>query len=298
MITRRRFLSIVAGAAVLPAVGVGSTSTVSQWRGIALGADAHIILDHPDADRLIKAAVSEIHRLERIFSLYQSNSQISRLNRDGILQNPAFEMIELLSICSRLNARTSGAFDPTVQSLWSLYAEEFSAGRQPSTERISQAMAVTGWQHVNYSVQEVSFDRTGVMMTLNGIAQGFIADKVTELFRQNGVKDVLVNTGEIAALGVAPDGAAWQIKLKSESDRIPLSGAAIATSSPSGTTFDQDRAVGHILDPRTGYSSGIWSSVSVVSHSSADADGLSTAFCLMSKPEVIAAKGDCDVYLR
>jgi len=298
MTTRRRFLSIVAGAAVLPVIGVSSTNKVSQWRGIALGADAQIILDHPNADRLIEMAVSEIHRLERIFSLYQADSQISRLNRDGVLQNPAFEMIELLSISSRLNARTDGAFDPTVQALWAIYAEEFAAGRQPSSDHISQAMAVTGWSHVKYSPQEVSFDRAGVMMTFNGIAQGFIADKVTELFRQNGVADVLVNTGEIAALGVAPDGDAWQIKLEGEGGRISLHGMAVATSAPLGTSFDQGGTVGHILDPRTGYSGDVWSGVSVVAKSAAEADGLSTAFCIMSKAEILAAKADCDVYLR
>ncbi len=297
MTTRRRFLSIVAGAAVAPVIGLSSTNNVSQWRGIALGADARIVLDHPNADRLIEMAVSEIHRLESIFSLYQADSQISRLNRDGRLVQPAFEMIELLSISSRLNARTDGAFDPTVQALWSLYAEEFTAGNQPVDERISQAMAVTGWGHVKYTPQEISFDRTGVMMTLNGIAQGFIADKVTELLRQNGVTDVMVNTGEIAALGVAPNGDAWDIKLNGDLGRVSLHGAAVATSAPLGTSFDEGGAVGHILDPRTGYPGGVWSGVSVVSKSAAEADGLSTAFCLMPESEILAAKGDSDVYL-
>ena len=53
MTTRRRFLGILAGAATLPVIGTRASANVSQWRGIALGAEAHIILDHPDADRLI-----------------------------------------------------------------------------------------------------------------------------------------------------------------------------------------------------------------------------------------------------
>lgn len=299
MTTRRRFLAILAGATALPVIGARASTNVAQWRGIALGAEAQIILDHPDADRLIAKAVAEIHRLEGVFSLYQTDSQLSRLNRDGALQDPAFEMIELLSSCSTLNARTNGAFDPSIQPLWALHATAFAAGTTPSAAEIVQTRAMTGWQHVRFSTREISFARDGMALTLNGIAQGYIADKVTALFRSNGIENVLVNTGEIAALGVTPDGDAWQVKLAGFADQgVTLSGTAVATSAPLGTAFDQQGHVGHILDPRTGVSGGIWSGVSVVATSATEADGLSTAFCLMSEAEIAAAKGDTTVYLR
>ena len=299
MTTRRRFLSIVAGAAILPVIGARSSTNAAQWRGIALGAEVQIILDHPNADNLIASAVAEIARLENVFSLYQTDSQISRLNRDGALENPGFEMIELLSICSTINARTGGAFDPTVQTLWTTYAEAYATGAVPNTDSLEIAMSVTGWGHVQYSSQRVSFDRAGVQLTLNGIAQGFIADKLTKLFRDNGVSNVMVNTGEIVALGTAPSGDEWRVKLGSDDGQsVSLHNAAIATSAPLGTTFDANEKVGHILDPRTGYPGGVWSGVSVVAASAAEADGLSTAFCLMSRSEVEASRRESQVYLR
>lgn len=299
MTTRRRVLTILAGAAVLPVLGARASTSVSEWNGIALGANARIILDHPDADRLIVSAVDEIHRLEGIFSLYQKGSELSRLNRDGTLTNPSFEMIELLSICSTLNARTNGAFDPTVQTLWSLYAEAGSKGHTPSAEDISLALQTTGWSHVIYSGAEVSFAKDGVALTLNGIAQGYIADRVTKLFRDNGVNNVLVNTGEISALGVAPDGDSWKVKLGStEGTSVSLINTSIATSAPLGTTFDINGTVGHILDPRTGYPGEAWYQVSVVSKSAAIADGLSTAFTLMGDAEITSVKWSDEVYLR
>lgn len=298
MTTRRRFLSILAGAATLPVIGAAASTNVAQWRGIALGAEAQIILDHPDANKLIASAVAEINRLENIFSLYQSDSQLARLNRDGVLQNPAFEMIELLSICSAIHARTAGAYDPTVQPLWALYANAYSAGSPPDTQEIIRTLEFTGWQHVRFSPLEVRFAHKGMALTLNGIAQGYIADKVTALFRANGVSNVLVNTGEISALGTAPNGDDWTVKLNnSEGRSVSLHGAAIATSAPLGTTFDEGGNVGHILDPRTGYPGGVWSSISVVSSTAAEADGLSTAFCLMEQPEIVAAQGRSTVYL-
>lgn len=299
MTTRRRLLTILAGAAVLPTLGARASTSTKQWRGIALGADARIVLDHPDADGLIALAVAEVQRLEKIFSLYMADSELSKLNRDGVLNAPAFELVELLSICSRLHALTGGAFDPTVQNLWSLYARQFSKGIAPGKDQIEIAKASTGWQHVEFSAERISFQQPSVMMTLNGIAQGFIADKVTALFKRHGVTNVLMNTGEIAALGLSPDGAPWQVKLGHEAgEEIELRNAAIATSAALGTSFDVEGVVGHIIDPRTGYPGGNWSQVSVLSSSAAVADGLSTAFSLMDRAEIEAAKGRNQVFLR
>jgi FAD:protein FMN transferase len=299
MTSRRRVLSILAGVAALPVLGTPAAVAASEWRGVVLGAPARIILDHPDADRLIVLAIDEIRRLEAIFSLHRADSQLSRLNRDGGLSDPAFEMVELLSVCAGLHARTRRAFDPTVQTLWTLYAERFSAGKRPGDKDIKRAHEATGWQHVRFDPARVGFGRAGVQLTFNGVAQGYVADKVVALLQRKGVLNVLVNTGEIAALGTAPDGHDWQVRLKDATGpRVALRNGAIATSSVLGTTFDQDGQVGHILDPRTGLPGRLWAAVSVRSASAAIADGLSTGFSLMQEAEIDAAKGDDLVWLE
>lgn len=300
MINRRRMITILAGAAVLPAFGMqaNAASTITQWRGIALGAQAHIVLDHPDSERLIARSVAEIRRLEKIFSLYLADSQISRLNAVGSLENPAFEMVELLSICSRLHARTGGAFDPTVQGLWALYAQQHASGSAPTGPQITKALTVTGWQHLRFSPQRVGFDRAGVQLTLNGIAQGYIADKVTAILRAQGVRNVMVNTGEISAMGHSEAVDFWPVTLaNTDGKQIELRDQSIATSAPLGTSFDASGKAGHILDPRTGRPNGKWNQVSVISKTAAVADGLSTAFCLMDADEIAKAKGHDKVHL-
>ncbi|MCF6302670.1 MAG: FAD:protein FMN transferase [Devosiaceae bacterium] len=298
MVTRRRVLTILAGVAALPVVGARAATTIQNWRGLALGADARIILDHPDAQRLIGGAVEEIRRLEGIFSLYRVDSQLSVLNRQAVLHAPAFEMVELLSTCAVLNERTAGAFDPSVQTLWSLYANSHSRGAAPSAAQISQALEKTGWHHVQFSPAKVVFKRAGVQLTLNGVAQGFIADKIADYFRANGVQNVLVDTGEIAAVGFAPDGGPWKIGFNNAAmATLPLSNGAIATSAPLGTVFDAVAQAGHILDPRPGIPGAQWAEVTVISSSGAEADGLSTAFSLMSRPAIELAKGSAQVFL-
>ena len=283
MTTRRRFLTILAGAAVLPTLA----NAAASWHGIALGANAQIILDRPKADALMASAVEEISRLEALFSLHQ-DSQLTRLNAAGNLADPAPEMLELLSICSAINARTGGAFDPTIQPLWALYAERYSADSAPTAAEI--ATTNTGWQHLRFSPVEVRFAKSDMALTMNGIAQGFIADKIAALFRAEGVENVLVNAGEIMALGTAPDGNPWPVTIADTGGQIaPLSNAAMATSAPLGTVFDTAGRIGHILDPRTGRPGGQWAQVSVTATSAALADGLSTAFCLMDEASIQAA---------
>ena len=299
MTSRRKVLTILAGAAALPLVGTSyAKAAIPQWKGIALGAEARIILDHPNAEKILPQAVAEIRRLENIFSLYQPDSQLSHLNRHGFLNSPSLDMIELLSICSHMNAKTKGAFDPTVQSLWELYANHAVLGRSPNAAQISGVMKNTGWHMVRYSPEKVWVDQAEVRLTLNGIAQGFIADKVSDLLQGMDVRNVLVNTGEIVALGGAPDGNNWTISIgQGQASDIGLKNQAISTSEPLGTAFDTNGQVGHIIDPRDGYPKTEWSKVTVIADKAANADALSTAFCLMSRAEIEAAQGDHRVHL-
>ena len=295
IITRRRFVAISAVALGVTAAGLpfpaAANAPLARWRGVALGAEASITLRHPQADRIISACRAEIARLERIFSLYDAGSALSRLNADGKLDAPPFELLELLGQCGALHAATGGLFDPTVQPLWAAYAEAFSSGRSPDGAILDQALRRVGWAGVSAEPGRIVFLKPGMALTLNGIAQGYVADRVAALLRAEGLTDVLVNTGEMRALGGHPDGGAWPVSFDDgrggSTGSIDLRDAALATSSPLGTAFDAGGRVGHILDPRTGQPAAPgWRLVSVTAKTAALADGLSTAMCLMTRAEI------------
>ncbi|WP_227285990.1 FAD:protein FMN transferase [Boseongicola sp. H5] len=284
---RRGFLSITAataGAALLPP---RRGSTLTSWRGVALGAAASIHLDHPQADRLVALARAEIERLENIFSLYRPGSEISRLNADGTLLAPSFELLECLSLAGWVHRTTDGMFDPTIQPLWTLYADHAArgfGGMPPTADRRS-TLSVIGWGRVRFEPAAVALPEGGGL-SLNGIAQGYIADRVADLLRAEGLTDILIDTGEICAVGNDPRGGAWRVGLHAgdrDFDRmIDLSDAAVASSAPLGTVFDRAGTVGHILDPRTGLPVIPHRRfVSVAAPRAAMADALSTAFCGM-----------------
>ncbi len=294
-LNRRRFLRISAGLALTAgSPALADELRLTHWKGIALGARATITLGHPEAERIIGACQAELERLEAIFSLHRPGSALSRLNAVGRLVDPPFEMLRLLDLCASVHEATHGLFDPTVQPLWDLYARRYAAGQAPRSSEIEAVLARVGWRHVLHHTREVSFAREGMALTLNGIAQGYIADRIADYLRSEGLTDILVNTGEFRALGGRPDGVAWPVTLDDggpgAAGTIGLRDKAIASSSPRGTVFDAEGRAGHILHPRTGMpSSKGWRLISVTARSAALADGLTTAMCLMTRHEMAAA---------
>lgn len=267
-LTRRRFLTIACAASLAQ-----PATAETQWRGRALGAEATISLTGSGADQAVLAARDTIRRLERQFSLHDPASALSRLNGMGHLRmSPEFSA--LMGKVDEMHKLTGGLFDPTVQPLWAAHAE----GTDPDYAR-----DLVGWQHVSIDGREIAFGRPGMAMTLNGIAQGFVTDRVRDVLSAHGYDDVLVNIGEYAIgdrdrrMGVAGlDGQIIaELKLRNE---------AVATSSPSALRFLDGAS--HILDPG-GAPPSVWETVSVAASTATEADSISTALALM--PDLVMA---------
>ena len=277
MLSRRRFLAISAACCLpVPALAQDLYTATGQ----AIGARVTLRLSHSDAPAIAARAMAEIARLEDVFSLYRTESALMRLNASGTLEAPPFELLECLTLAGAVHAASGGLFDPTVQPLWALYAETAVQGRLPTEDERKAALARTGWQNLRIGPDRIAL-APGMALTLNGIAQGYIADRVAALLEAEGLADILIDTGEFRALGGDPRGGDWPVHL-AEGGQVGLRGRALATSSPLGTTFDAAGRVGHILDPRTGTPAvPVWRAVSISAPSAALADALSTAACLM-----------------
>ncbi len=279
-ITRRRLITISAAFALLPAVARAAPHASRIWTGQALGARASIRIDHPDGDAIAARVMAEIDRLEDVLSLYRADSALARLNRQGDLAEPPFELLDCLSLASAVNHASGGRFDPTVQPLWTLWAEAAVRGGRPDPEAIAAAKALVGWQKVELDAAKIAL-RPGMALTLNGIGQGYVADRVAALLEAEGLTDILIDTGEFRALGGSPEGGEWPVRLEA-SGSVGLRQRALATSSPLGTTFDAAGRQGHILDPASGTPApAIWRALSISAPTAVVADALSTTACLL-----------------
>jgi thiamine biosynthesis lipoprotein len=286
MINRRRFLTI--SAVALAAPGFARAKGVYTWKGTALGSQAILRLAHPDAPAISARVATEISRLEDIFSLYRANSALSALNRSATLSAPPFELLECLSLASSVHAATAGRFDPTIQPLWACHAQAAAANKLADPADIAVAQGLVDWEAVTLAPGAITM-RPGMALTLNGIAQGYIADRVAAMLEAEGLTDILIDTGEFRALGGQPDGAPWPVKLRAGGE-VALAARALATSAPLGTTFDAAETLGHILDPRTGQPGPTkWREISISAGRAAIADALSTAACLYGSQAEIKA---------
>ncbi|EGK08337.1 FAD:protein FMN transferase [Kingella kingae] len=301
--TRRRFIGItaaVSAAALLPTRTWAQAKTEPVvWQGVALGADAELRLYHPNralAESLIQKSLAEVTRLEKIFSVYQDNSQVSRLNRAGSLHAPSADLLAVLNQVQRIHRITQGAFDPTVQVLWQQFAQHFS--RQPNSQtapNVQAALRRVGWKNVRVNSQHIAFTQANMAITLNGIAQGYITDRITQLLQNEGLTYALVDMGETRHLDTHKQHL-QHAKIQNpkgngtlQNVAIPVQNQALATSSGFGTPFDVAGKFTHLFDPRTGSSAPRYQSVSVLADNAALADALSTAFAVSSESEIQAA---------
>jgi FAD:protein FMN transferase len=278
-VNRRRFLALAAGAGI---------AALAPWRPLqraertsrALGAKVSLIAFHEEratAEAALDASFAALDAVEDVMSLYRPESELSRLNRDGLLERPHADLVHVLRSALDWSRRSGGAFDPTVQPLW------------------ESRQATIDWRKVDVDARRIRLE-PGMSITLNGIAQGFAADRVREVLRARGVRQALADTGEIAGVG-----RPWRIGI--QHPRRPdayvalaeIEDRVMATSGDYATT-----SVRHIVDPATLRAPETLSSVTILAPTGLEADALSTTVFVLGPDrgmELIASREGVDAFL-
>jgi len=299
--SRRRALIVLGGVAGLPLLWAkdrpADAAPLYQWNGTSLGSPSRLLIYHPDkvaAGRIVGRCADEIERLEQACALYRADSELSRLNRDGRLESPSHDLLMLLSQCQLLSELSGGAFDVTVQPLWNLYAAHFFSNPSPPPEgpdpaAIERARGLVDWEAVEVSPRRIVLARPGMGVTLNGIAQGYVTDRITAILREHGCDRILANMGcsELRTIGRHADGRPWRVGLADPRQpdtfavTLDLCDRALCTSGGYGTTFEPTGRFHHLFDPATGASASHSIAASVFAASATIADALSTTLYVM-----------------
>lgn len=270
----------------------GGTYTVKlNMKGVNVQADQ--IRDNVDALLLT---------IDTTLSGYNKKSLISRFNAGEIV--PATPMfLEMYAMSYGFWASSGGALDFAAGPLYNAWGFGFKNGSFPSEEEISAILAKNGMKLLPATLPvgedgmvnpaDIGFPQ----LNYNAIAQGYSCDVIANYLYGIGVKDMLVDIGEIWCDGQNPSGEPWAVGIDMPVDQAPgdepaeLKGIWSSEGKPCGIVtsgnyrkfFIRDgRKYAHTIDPLTGYpvQHNLLSATVVSSESAAKADALAT-WCMV-----------------
>jgi FAD:protein FMN transferase len=287
---RRMFIGAGLGAGLLMGLSAAKKSAGLQWRERAMhgfGTTLWLRAAHNDVaalNRGLDEAIAAIRDIEAQMSLFDKGSSITTLNKTGLLKQPGQHLVAALTLSKSIARESDGAFDPTVQSFWPLWANAKPSGRIPTSAELEEAGRLVDWSGIQIKANEIRFDRRGMQISLNGIAQGYAADYARDVLKKHGVENALINTGEWSAMGHAQAGQPWRLGMADPHQvnkvltDIVSHGDSIATSADNTVVFTDDKRYHHVLNPKTGMSPAHMSMVTVIAPSCALADALTKVF--------------------
>ena len=262
--------------------------------------------DSNTAKKCIETALAEIHKVDELMSDYKSDSEISKLNRDGFktavrLSQSTYEVLQRSIEFSKL---THGAFDITVGPLVDLFHSAEKKQVAPTKEQIAQARSKVGFEKLKLDEQNrtVKFAVDGMRLDLGGIAKGYAVDKAVEAMQTCGAIGGMVDLGgDIRCFGAPLKSRThWVIGLQNpnldnyigEQDlalKLKLTNGAVATSGDyQQFVLIEGKRHSHIIDRKTGTSTEGLSSVTIIADNATDADALATAVSVMGTEKGLA----------
>lgn len=310
-----RLLSVVAAAAAMLAI-VGaahageppSAESPPRQRMTAIRLGGPITITcYAEADAAkpaIDAALAEAKRLDLVFSDYDPDSELRRLE-DAIAARRSMAISSdlrqtLFVDAAAVAAATDGAFDPTVGPLTRLWRRTRRTRRPHDSERIARARDRVGFRYLTKIAVAETADGTiaqpsaatpPLQFDLGGIAKGAVLDAMAAAMRSRGVDDFLIDAGgDLIAGGSPPGRDGWTVAIAPlDPTQLPTETIALRDGEAVATSGDAARFIAsggeresHILDPRTGRGVRFRSSVSVrTAGHAAYADALASAISVL-----------------
>lgn len=213
----------------------------------AMGTHIEMLVDAEWADAALNAAEREFHRLEALLSRFREDSELSRLNRDGLIEAGP-DLLRVVALALDARCYTEGRFDPTVHDAVVAAGYDRSFEHVPQNGNGSAPAPAPAAGHVRIDGTRIELD-PGVRLDLGGIGKGYAAERAAELLAVAG--PCLVNAGG----DIATRGGSWPVGVETGDEplTLELSGAALATSGRDRRRWRRDgRELHHLIDPETG----------------------------------------------
>lgn len=165
---------------------------------------------------------------ERKFSNTIASSEISQINsKAGSYVEVSDETLELIEEGIRYGELSGGRFDITIgglSDLWNfsdiaknLDSEDNTADASvlPDSKAVQKAASHVDYTAVKIKGSKVKLTDKNARLDLGGIAKGYIADRMREYLRSEGVTAGIISLGgNVLTLGEKPDGTDYTIGIQ------------------------------------------------------------------------------------
>jgi Na+-translocating ferredoxin:NAD+ oxidoreductase RnfG subunit len=154
----------------------------------------------PDkAQTLLRQGFAELERIEQVFSLYRSDSELSFVNANAGTKpvQVSGEFFEVTQRAAQLCEPSSGAVDFTIGPIQDLWHACEAKQRRPTRSEFADAMNRVGIDKLvlDESNQTIRFRHDGMKLDFGGIAKGYAAEKIAARLQKLGAASALVNLG-------------------------------------------------------------------------------------------------------
>lgn len=216
-----------------------------------------------------------------------ANNAVFHINNDGSIEFTVSDILyEILEKGLYYSEKSKGVFDITIEPESSLWDFTSDNRKVPEDTKIKEAVKLTGYKNAALEDRKLVLEKPGMGIELGAIAKGFIADKLKEYLKENGVTSGTVNLGgNVLCIGKKPDNSPFRIGIQHPFENrnevitaVKAEDISVVSSGIYERYFIQDgKMYHHILDPSTGYpyNNGLVA-VTIISGKSVDGDALST----------------------
>ena len=262
--------------------------------GTVYGTYYNIKYESPDGKDLKDSIDKELERYTMIFSHYEKNSTISKVNRnEDVVLEPEF--ITCFNKAMEVSEITGGAFDITAGPLINAWGFGPEDRLKMTQEKVDSLKAISGYQKIHLVDGKIIKDNPAMQLNMSAIAKGYTCDLIGEFLANKGCLNYMIDIGgEVVAKGKNDKGNTWTIGIRKPNedpfnsdleDVIELPDHAMATSGNYLNFYVEDgKKYAHTIDPATGYpvQHSILSST-VLANDCMTADAYATAFMVLGK---------------
>jgi len=242
----------------------------------------------------IELAISEIRRIEQLFTTYKSDSQTNLINENAgikavVVDKEVFDLIERSINISKI---TQGAFDISYGSIdKSLWNFDKTMTSLPSAEQAKTMVHLINYNNIilDKSNSSVFLKEKGMRIGFGGIGKGYAAEMAKKKLIENKVSSGIINaSGDLTTWGVQPNGKQWTIGIANPDQPtaafsfIEISNKAVATSGNyEKYIMINGKKYSHTIDPKTGLPITGIKSVTIISSNAEFADAMATPIAIM-----------------